>query len=69
MMIDIAKIFGIKAGVGIMLVLLLLYFIFFPFAVAWALNYLFNLTIAMTFDTWVAVTILHGFFHGVVKAK
>ena len=68
-MIDVGKLFGFKAGLGIMLVLLLAYFILFPFAVAWALNYLFNLTIAMSFDTWVAVTILNGFFHGIVKAK
>ena len=68
-MIDVGKLFGFKAGLGIMLVLLLAYFILFPFAVAWALNYLFNLTIAMSFDTWVAVTILHAFFHGMVKTK
>ena len=52
-----------------MVVLLLLYFIFFPLCVAWSLNQLFNLTIPYTFDTWVAVTILNGFFHGIVKAK
>jgi hypothetical protein len=33
------------------------------------MNYLFNFSISYTFDTWVAVTILHGFFHGVVKTK
>jgi hypothetical protein len=68
-MIKLNEIFGLELGIGIMLVLLLFYFIFFPFAVAWSMNYLFNLSIGYTFDTWVAVTILHGFFHGVVKSK
>lgn len=68
-MIEVDKIFGFKIGVGIMLVLIIAYFIFFPLCVAWALNYLFNQNIAYTFDTWVAVTILHGFIHGVVKTK
>lgn len=68
-MIEVDKIFGFKIGVGIMLVLIIAYFIFFPLCVAWALNYLFNLSIGYTFDTWVAVTILHGFIHGVVKTK
>jgi len=68
-MIKLNEIFGMKTGVTIMVVLLLLYFVFFPLCVAWSLNYLFNLSIAYSFDTWVAVTILNGFFHGVVKAK
>ena len=68
-MIDVGKLFGFKAGLGIMVVLLLAYFILFPFAVAWSLNQLFNLNIGYTFDTWVAVTILNGFFHGIVKTK
>jgi hypothetical protein len=68
-MIKVNDYFGLKTSVGIMVVLLLAYFIFFPFCVAWAINYLFNLSIAYSFDTWVAVTILHGFIHGVVKTK
>jgi hypothetical protein len=68
-MIKVNDYFGLKTSIGIMLVLLALYFIFFPFCVAWAINYLFNLSIGYTYNTWVAVTILHGFFHGVVKSK
>ena len=68
-MIKLNDFFGLKTSIGIMVVLLLLYFIFFPLCVAWSLNQLFNLTIPYTFDTWVAVTILNGFFHGIVKAK
>lgn len=68
-MIKVNDYFGLKTSVGIMVVLLLLYFIFFPLCVAWSVNYLFNLSIGYTFDTWVAITILHGFIHGVVKTK
>jgi hypothetical protein len=68
-MIKLNDYFGLKTSVGIMVVLLLLYFIFFPLCVAWSLNHLFNLNIGYTFDTWVAVTIINGFFHGVVKTK
>jgi len=68
-MIKVNDYFGLKTSVGIMVVLLLLCVIFFPFCVAWSLNHLFNQSIGYTFDTWAAVTILHGFFHGMVKAK
>ena len=67
-MIKLNEIFGLKTSVGI-IVVLLLYFIFFPLCVAWSLNHLFNLSIGYTFDTWVAVTIINGFFHGIVKTK
>jgi hypothetical protein len=69
MMIKLNEIFGLKVGIGVMVTFLILYFVFFPLCVAWALNYLFNLSIAYTFDTWMAVTVLHGFFHGIVKSK
>jgi hypothetical protein len=39
-------------------VLILLAIIFFPFAVVWALNTLFGLTIGYTFWTWLAVVVL-----------
>lgn len=68
-MIAVDKIFGLKVGMGIMVIFLILYFLFFPLCVAWSVNYLFNQNIGYTFDTWVAVTILHGFIHGVVKTK
>lgn len=38
--------------------LLVLAIIFFPFAVIWALNTLFGLTIGYTFWTWLAVVVL-----------
>jgi hypothetical protein len=68
-MIELNKIFGWHVGLGIMLVFLVFYFVFFPLCVAWSLNQLFNLGIAYTFNTWVAVTVLHGFFHIAVKTK
>jgi hypothetical protein len=39
-------------------VLILLAIIFFPFAVIWALNTLFGLSIGYTFWTWLAVVVL-----------
>lgn len=36
---------------------------FFPLAVVWALNVLFDLSIAYTFKTWVAIAVLLIVFH------
>jgi len=71
-MIKLNEIFELKLGMGIMgimLLLIVIYFVFFPLCVAWSLNHLFNLSIGYTFDTWVAVTIINGFFHGMIKTK
>jgi len=38
--------------------------IFFPLAVIWATNTLFNLNIPYTFWTWLSVVVLHIFFQG-----
>jgi hypothetical protein len=68
-MIKLNEIFGWKVGVGVMIVLILFYVVFFPLCVAWALNYLFHLTIPYSFDTWVAVSIISMFLHTKISAK
>lgn len=68
-MLKIDRLFGLKVGAGIVLVLILAYIVVFPLCVAWALNYLFHLDIPYTFDTWVAVSIISMFFHAKVSSK
>jgi hypothetical protein len=50
-------------------VLILLAIIFFPFAVIWALNTLFGLTIGYTFWTWLAVVVLSSIINPNLKSK
>jgi hypothetical protein len=39
-------------------------FVLYPFAVIWALNYLFNLKINYSLWSWLGIIILHIFFQG-----
>lgn len=39
-------------------------FIMYPFAVIWALNYIFNLKINYSLWSWLGIIILHIFFQG-----
>jgi hypothetical protein len=58
--------FGVIAwSVAFALVMLLLW----PFATIWALNTLFALKIAVTFETWLAVIVLTAAVHTVRKSK
>jgi hypothetical protein len=50
-------------------VLILLAIIFFPFAVIWALNTLFGLSIGYTFWTWLAVVVLSSIINPNLKSK
>jgi hypothetical protein len=57
-----------------MKLLLALAFIIFivvigPLATLWALNTLFNLNIAYTFNTWLAAAIINGLFSQTVRVK
>ena len=59
-----------KTGTIIAFVIfLLLVAIFGPLCVVWALNYLFGLTIAYDFQSWVAVVVLHAFINTTIGRK
>jgi hypothetical protein len=47
-------------GLITVIALIILAVIFFPFAIIWSLNILFNLSIPTTFETWCAVVVLGG---------
>jgi hypothetical protein len=56
-----------KMGLAVLIVLVLL---LVPFVYIWSLNTLFpSLNIAYGFDTWLAVIIVHTFFHQTISIK
>jgi hypothetical protein len=42
----------------VVILLFVIMFVCFPFAIIWALNLLFSLSIAYTFQTWLAIIVL-----------
>lgn len=52
-------------GTTWLIIFVVLGVIFWPWAVIWAVNFLFGFTIAYTFQTWLAALVLIG----VVRAK
>jgi len=47
-----------------LLILAIVVGVLFPFAIIWALNTLFSLSLGYTFWNWLAVIVLHIFFQG-----
>jgi hypothetical protein len=62
------KLIGTVGVVGFV-VLLILWIIFWPFAVIWAANTLFGFGIAYTFWTWLATVVLTATFGRAVVSK
>ena len=67
-MLNLFKNFG-TVGIVLFVGCLIAFVILFPFLVIWALNLLFGLTIAYTFETWCAVTILQMFFKDTISVS
>lgn len=58
------------AKIFLPILMIILVIIFAPFGYIWALNTLFpNLNIPNNFDTWIAMVMVHLFFHQTITVK
>lgn len=55
--------------IALVIVLVIAFFVFYPFAVIWSLNTLFGLTIPFTFSTWCAAAFLVAAFTARITVK
>jgi len=56
-------------GVGVGIAIIIGIAVVMPLLYVWALNTLFGLTIAYSFENWCAVVLLQMFFHATITLK